>query len=114
MKFVWNTYLQPKIDYYSQLWGPTSGRNLTKLENLMRSFTTKIEGIKHLDYWEILQLLDISSIGRRLERYCCIYTWKNITGNTLNCNIQWEVTENSGTLGKTIKVRKYLKSLCSH
>ena len=114
MKFVWVTYIQPKIDYCSQLWGPTSGKNLTKIENLLKTFTQKVEGIRHLTYWERLKFLDISSIERRIECYRCIYTWKIVSGNALNYNLKWSHSDTKGTLCETIKVGSYYKTARSH
>ena len=50
MRFVWRTYIIPIIDYSSQLYSPIKGGNLLKLENLLKSFTTKVDGISHLHY----------------------------------------------------------------
>ena len=69
MKFCWKVYLQPIIDYASQLWAPHNGPWLRKLENILKSFTAKISGIGHLDYWNRLKELKIYSIQRRFERY---------------------------------------------
>ena len=110
MKFIWQTYLLPKIDYCCQLWGPTHGKNLQKLENILKSFTRKVEGISHLNYWDRLKFLDISSIGRRIERYRCIYTWKIVNGLAPNCNITWNISPDKGTQCNTIKVNKYYKN----
>ena len=103
MKFIWLTYLQPKIDYCSQLWGPT--------ENILNSFTKKINSFKSLTYWERLDRLNISSIGRRIKRYRCIYVWKIIQGHTMNCNIKWDYTPDRGILCYIPKVGNYAKTL---
>ena len=41
MKFLWKTYLQPLIDYGSQIYCPISGGNLYRIESLLESFTAK-------------------------------------------------------------------------
>ena len=46
MRFIWKTYLIPKLEYCSQLWGPCEGPLLLKLENLQRAFTTKVNGLR--------------------------------------------------------------------
>ena len=43
MKFCWKVYIQPIIDYASQLWAPSSGPWLKKLENVLKSFTAKVK-----------------------------------------------------------------------
>ena len=87
MKFIWKTYLLPIIDYCSQMYGPSSGSGLMKLENLQKAFTSKISGIGHLSYWDRLKKLKIYSITRRFERYKLIYVHKIINGQAHNCKV---------------------------
>ena len=58
MKFCWKTYVQPIMDYAIQIWVPIEGGSLIKLESLLRSFTSKIEDISHLHYWERLKEIE--------------------------------------------------------
>ena len=114
MKFLWLTYLQPNIDYCSQLYSPNQGPLLMKLENVLRSFTKRVKDISHLNYWERLKKLGISSVGRRFQRYKCIYTWKILNGHAQNCGLSWEYTKKSGTLCKTKKIGKFFQTQRSH
>ena len=50
MRHMWNTLVQPHVDYCSQLWAPGSGTELEKIEGLLRTFTSKIPAVKHLSY----------------------------------------------------------------
>ena len=54
MKFSWKTYVQPILDYASQMWSPIEGGLLYKLESLFKSFTGKIRGLKDTHYWDRL------------------------------------------------------------
>ena len=74
MKFIWKSLIQGNIDYCSQLYLPTQSNDLQQLEQLQQSFTKKIPAIRHLNYWERLQILKMNSQQRRLERYRIIYT----------------------------------------
>ena len=58
LRFVWRTYIGPILDYSSQLYSPNSGGSLMKLENLLKSFTLKAEGIGHLPYWDRLSIMN--------------------------------------------------------
>ena len=107
MKFCWKVYLQPILDYGSQLWAPAGGPWLKKLENILKSFTSKINGMKHLDYWTRLSQLKISSVQRRFERYRIFYTWKIIKGIVPNCNLEWHQNVTSGLLCKEPQFKKY-------
>ena len=79
---MWNTLVQPHVDYCSQLWAPADGGDLEKLEGLLRTFTFKIPSVKHLSYWERLKELKMNSEQRRIERYRLIYTWKVLEDKT--------------------------------
>ena len=50
MKFTWKTYIQPILDYASQLWSPVEGELLYKMESLLKSFTEKIKNMGNYDY----------------------------------------------------------------
>ena len=68
LKFCWRNYIQPILDYSSQLWGPSEdGDNLIKLEYLLKSFTSRARGLKNIHYWERLKLFGLSSVNRRIE-----------------------------------------------
>ena len=110
IKWIWKNYVQPIIDYSSQLWAPASGGALTRLENTLKSFTSKISGYKHLNYWERLSKLNMKSISRRIERYRILYCYKIIMGKTPNCGIEWNHTNVSGTLISEIGVQSYYKT----
>ena len=107
MKFLWLNYIQPKIYYWSQLYSPSSGPQLARLENLLRSFTKKVEGLQSTKYWDLLKSLQLSSINRRFERYKCLYAWKILNNKVDNCNLQLEHTDKSGYSFLTNKVGKY-------
>ena len=87
LRHMWNTLVQPHLDYCGQLWAPSDGGELEKQEGLMRSFTSKIPSIKHMNYWERLLALRLNSQQRRIERYRIIYTWKILEDLVPNCGI---------------------------
>ena len=66
------------------------GGLLTKLENLTRDFTSRINTLGHLDYWQRLERLKMISISRRFERYKIIYSRKIIMGLVPNCGLEWD------------------------
>ena len=78
MKTLWSSIIQPRLDYCSQLWSPHKAGDIQKLENLLRSFTSKITSITHLPPWDRMNILQLRSIQRRHERYKIIYIWKII------------------------------------
>ena len=54
LKHMFNTLVQPFVDYCSQLWSPPEGQYLDKVESVLRNFTSKIPAVKNLIYWDML------------------------------------------------------------
>ena len=107
MVFGWKNYIQPVLDYCSQLRGPTSGVDLQRLKNTLKSFTAKIKGYNNLNYWERLEKLGQYSIGRRIERYKILYCWKCMNNFVPNCGLEYKYSDTSGYLFKEIPSKKY-------
>ena len=61
MRHMFNTIVQPHIDYCSQLWMPQEGQDLDKIERLLRDFTRKIPGMQDMNYWGRLRKLKMNS-----------------------------------------------------
>ena len=87
MKFIWRTYIQPHLDYASQLWSPGASKELQNLEALQRTFSSWISDSQDSDYWQRLVKYKLNSIERRFERYKIILTWKILEGLSPNCGI---------------------------
>ena len=80
MMTCWSSLLQSRLDYCCQLWSPCDQASITMLEGLARQFTSHIEGMEGLDYWERMKELHLYSQERRRERYLIIYIWKLAMG----------------------------------
>ena len=86
MLTLYNSLVRSKLEYCCPLWDPSSVKDIQKLENVQRVFTSKVAGCKELTYWERLKMLKIQSLQRRRERYIIIHTWKilnNLTNNDI-------------------------------
>ena len=83
MKTLWQSLIQPKMDYCSQLWSPSDQDSITKLESVQRHFTSKVKGMEDMSYWERLHALNLYSQERRRERYLIVFLWK-ISQNLVN------------------------------
>ena len=77
---LWRSLVQSKLDYCSQLWSPCDQSSITKLENIARHFTARVEGMQDYDYWDRLTNLNLYSQERRRERYQVIFLWKVAEG----------------------------------
>ena len=73
---LYKTYVRPHLEYASCLWSPNLIKNISLLEGIQRSITSKISGLEQYNYWERLQKLDLFSLQRRRERYDLIHMWK--------------------------------------
>ena len=62
-----------RLDYGSQLWSPHQIKSINKIEQVQRSFTRFITGMRPLSYDERLKSLHLYSVQRRFERYIIIY-----------------------------------------
>ena len=98
MVTIWKTIIQPKLDYCSQLWSPGDQLYITKLENLMRTFTSKIHDVQGLTFWERLQFLQLYSQERRRERYQLIFIWKVSQNLVSGYNINFTANPRRGRL----------------
>ena len=86
MLILFKALVIPLVEYCCQLWSPGTIGLIRKLENVQRSFTHKIVGMRDLTYWERLRVLDLYSLERRRDRYFIVYIWKIV--NKLVPNIE--------------------------
>ena len=73
----------------------------------MRSFTSKIDGCRDLDFWDRLSYLKMYSQERRRERYQIILVWKICQGKVDGYNIPFTFNPRRGRLAS---VKKYTSS----
>ena len=73
---VYKSLVRSHLEYCCPLWNPTKLSDIRLLEEVQRTFTSKISGMQHLDYWTRLKRLGLMSLQRRRERYIIIQMWK--------------------------------------
>ena len=88
MLTLFKSLILPRIEYCCILTSPYKAGEIAELEGIQRSFTSKIESVKHLNYWDRLKHLKLYSLERRRERYLIIYTWKILEGLVPNFSSQ--------------------------
>ena len=76
LRFLFRTYISPHLDYCSQIWTPVQCQEIDSLEAVVRAWTRKCPAIRERHYWDRLELMGLSSVQRRHERYMAIYVWK--------------------------------------
>ena len=75
---IFKSLILSRLDYCSQLWSPHLIRHIIQIENVQRSFTKIITGMRACSYSDRLSMLRLLFLQRRPERYCIIYVWKII------------------------------------
>ena len=90
MRTLWNSLVQPHLDYGSVLWSPSDVKKHLKFcESPLRSFTKKAWGLSNLNYWERLARFKVNSFQRRMERYKVTYIWKSLNGLVPSLGCEW-------------------------
>lgn len=80
MLTLYRALVLPIAEYCCQLWSPAAIGMIKEIEGIQRTFTSRIRGMEHLNYWDRLKALSLYSLQRRRERYTIIYVWKIIQG----------------------------------
>ena len=109
MLLIYKTYVQRLVEYCCPLWSPSSVAQISAIESIQRTFTSKIDGIGHLNYWDRLRELDLFSLQRRRERYSIILMWKMQKELIPNCiKANFKSSDRRGfTCVRTIGKSKY-------
>jgi len=76
MLTLYKSMVRSLLEYCCPLWNPRKVSEIQELERVQKTFTARIEGVQHLNYWERLKKLSIMSLQRRRERYILLHMWK--------------------------------------
>ena len=76
MLTLYKSLVRSHLEYCCPLWNTNKVADIDLLEGVQRSFTSRIWGYQHLNYWERLSSLNLMSLQRRRERYIIIHMWK--------------------------------------
>lgn len=92
MLTLYKSLVRCHLEYCCPLWNPQHKSDIQVLESVQRTFTSRISGVQHLDYWGRLKALKIMSLQRRRERYIIIHVWKILRGMSPN-DLAFEFSE---------------------
>ena len=97
MMTLFKSLVRPLLEYCCPLWNPSKILDIQSLENIQRTFTSKIAGFEDIPYWGRLKRLHLMSLQRRRERYCIIYLWKILNCHAPNdISIGWHMNARLG------------------
>ena len=102
---MWVSIIRPHLDYCFQLWVPTDGPQMDKLEKLQYFYTGLIPELRKLSYEDRLIKMNISLLQRRYDRYRLFYIWKIMHNMVPNCGIS-VATESNTRQGLKLQVPK--------
>ena len=90
MMLLFKSLVLPIIDYSCVVWSPHKLKEISMLESVQRYFTSKLEGMENLNYYERLKKLKVYSCQRRRDRYTLMYILKIIHGKVPNPGISYK------------------------
>ena len=77
----------PIIDYSSIIWNPHTYQDIATLESVQRNYTSKLEGMSDMNYYQRLKSLKLYSSERRRDRYSILYIFKILHSKVPNPGI---------------------------
>ena len=98
MRTLWQSLIQPSLDYCSQLWCPDDQESINMIEAVQRQFISKVSGFQELNHWEMLGKLHLYSQERRRERYMILFIWKISQGLVKGYEITFLESERRGII----------------
>ena len=58
---LYKSLIRSHLEYCCPLWNPAKQADILTLEEVQRSFTSKIWGVQHLSYWDRLKAVKLMS-----------------------------------------------------
>ena len=86
MLTLYNALVRSRLEYCCEIWSPHLNKDINYIENIQRSFTFKISGMKEFNYWQRLKKLKLMSLQRRREKMIVSHVWKIKNGHFPNSN----------------------------
>jgi hypothetical protein len=97
MTTLYKSLIRSLLEYCCPLWNPGKVTEIHLTEGVQRTFTSRVGGLQHLNYWERLKELKMMSLQRRRERYIILIMWKILHKVVPNCcAIKFRVTSRQG------------------
>jgi len=104
---AFSTYIRPLLEYNSYLWSPVDFGNITKIENIQRRFTKRINCMSNLSYEQRLNALGLQSLEYR-RLFCDLVTMYKIVHNLFDIDRDSFImlSDCNSTRNSTLKIFK--------
>ena len=99
MTTLYKSLVRSLLEYCCPLWNLSKVAEIQLIEGVQRTFTSRVSGLKNLNYRERLSELKLMSLQRRRERYIILMMWKilhNVVPNS--SDIQFKTTHRHGVV----------------
>ena len=80
MLTLFKPLIRSKLEYCSEIFNPHKIKEINKIEQIQRTFTSRIAGMQDSNYWQRLSKLKIMSLQRRREKNIILHIWKICNG----------------------------------
>ena len=104
MLTLYNALVRSRLEYCCEIWSPHLNKDINYIENIQRSFTFKISGMKEFNYWQRLKKLKLMSLQRRREKMIVSHVWKIKNGHFPNSiDLQFKLNKRSNSMKAVLK-----------
>ena len=117
LMMLFKSLVLPHLEYCVIVWNPYLQKEITMLEQIQRSFTSKLEGMKDLNYYQRLKTLNLYSLERRRDRYIILYIFKILKNIVPNPGLSYKYSARRGkilTNPSVIKSSSHAATLIHH
>ena len=81
---LYKSIVRPILEYCCIVWNSEKILDISSVEAIQRTATSKISSISHLNYWDRLKALNLMSLQRRRERFIIMYMHKILKNKVPN------------------------------
>ena len=78
--FIYKTYIRPIVESSTQVWSPHLLKDIDAIEKVQKFFTRQLPGMRHLNYTQRLQDLNLQSLEERRIYFDLLLAFKIIKG----------------------------------
>ena len=103
------TYVRPLLEYATPTWSPHFSYLIFRIENVQRSFTKRLDGLRELSYTDRLNILSADTLEKRRLILDITYFYKLLNG-FVTCSI--ELKKNNNRISARSHDAKLIVPLC--